>query len=62
VLGGDPVKHRVLTKTAAGNQNKHQVSTKRPGGQQKPGAHGKDIWVPTEMPGATWPAKETLGD
>jgi len=35
VLGGDPEKYRVPTKTAAGNQNKHQVSAKMPRGQQK---------------------------
>ena len=49
MLGGDPEKYRVPTKTATGNQNKHQVSTKRPGGQQKPGAHQKELWVPTIM-------------
>jgi len=52
VLGGDPVKYRVPTKTATGNQNKHQASTNRPGGQQKPGAHRKEIWVPPKKPGA----------
>jgi len=66
VLGGDPEKYRVPTKMDTGNQNKHQVSTKRPGGQQKPVAHGKELWVPSKMPGAcknaTWPAKDTPGD
>jgi len=52
VLGGDPEMYRVPTKTSTGKQNKDRVSTKRPGGQQKPGAHRKELWVPSNMPGA----------